>query len=50
MPRVTHVKKARKAIPGTDIKVGDSYYWWKFRGEPLTGPPSEQERRHAQTE
>lgn len=31
MARVTHVKKARKAIKGTDIKKGDSYYWWKFR-------------------
>ncbi len=25
------VKKARKDIPGSDIKKGDSYYWWKFR-------------------
>lgn len=31
MPRVNFVKKARKDIPGTDIKKGDSYYWWKFR-------------------
>jgi hypothetical protein len=31
MPRVTHVKKARKNVPGTDIKKGESYYWWKFR-------------------
>ena len=31
MPRVNYVKKARKAIPGADIKVGDAYYWWKFR-------------------
>lgn len=31
MARVTFVKKARKSIPGTDIKKGDSYYWWKFR-------------------
>jgi hypothetical protein len=31
MPRVHHVKKARKAIKEYDIKVGDSYYWWKFR-------------------
>lgn len=31
MPRVTHVKKARKDVPGTDIKAGESYYWWKFR-------------------
>lgn len=31
MPRVTHVKSARKAQPNYDIKVGDSYYWWKFR-------------------
>lgn len=31
MARVTHVKKAQKAIPSAGIKVGDSYYWWKFR-------------------
>lgn len=37
MARCTHVKKARKAVPksvcGIDggIKVGQSYYWWKFR-------------------
>ena len=31
MPRVTHVKKARKDVPGSDIKKGESYYWWKFR-------------------
>lgn len=31
MARVHHVKKARKGIPGTGIKKGDSYYWWKFR-------------------
>lgn len=31
MPRVTFVKKARKDIPGTGIKAGESYYWWKFR-------------------
>lgn len=31
MARANFVKKARKDIPGTDIKAGDSYYWWKFR-------------------
>jgi chromosome segregation ATPase len=31
MPRVTFVKKARKAIPNAGIEVGDSYYWWAFR-------------------
>lgn len=31
MPRVTYVKKARKAQPRFGISVGDSYYWWKFR-------------------
>lgn len=31
MARATFVKKARKDIPGTNIKQGDSYYWWKFR-------------------
>lgn len=29
MPRVTHVKKARKNNPV--CKRGESYYWWKFR-------------------
>lgn len=34
MPRVTHVKKARKAIERYGkilVNVGDPYYWWKFR-------------------
>jgi hypothetical protein len=31
MPKVIFVKKAQKDIPGTNIKKGDSYYWWKFR-------------------
>jgi hypothetical protein len=31
MPRVHHVKKARKANKAHGIKKGDSYYWWKFR-------------------
>ena len=31
MPRVTHVKKARKDHPRGLYKAGDSYYWWKFR-------------------
>lgn len=29
MPRVYHVKKARKDNPV--CKAGESYYWWKFR-------------------
>jgi flagellar biosynthesis chaperone FliJ len=29
MPRVHHVKSAR--IAHGDIKVGEPYYWWKFR-------------------
>lgn len=29
MPRVTHVKAARKDNPV--CKKGESYYWWKFR-------------------
>lgn len=29
--KVTKVNKARKAIPEAGIKVGDTYYWWKFR-------------------
>lgn len=31
MARVTFVKKARKDYPYSEIKRGDSYYWWKFR-------------------
>ena len=31
MPRVTHVKKARKNYKEQGIKKGESYYWWKFR-------------------
>ena len=31
MPRVTHVKKARKDNPAHGIKKGESYFWWKFR-------------------
>jgi len=31
MAHATFVKSARKAIPDHGIKVGDSYYWWKFR-------------------
>lgn len=31
MPRVTHVKAARADVKGSDIKKGESYYWWKFR-------------------
>lgn len=30
MTTLHYVKKARKAIKGTDIKKGDSYYWWQF--------------------
>jgi DNA repair exonuclease SbcCD ATPase subunit len=29
MPRVHHVKKARKDNPA--VKKGEPYYWWKFR-------------------
>jgi uncharacterized protein (DUF3084 family) len=29
--KVNFVKSARKAIPSANIKIGDSYYWWKFR-------------------
>lgn len=31
MPRVHHVKSARKADKSNNIKVGDEYYWWAFR-------------------
>ena len=30
MTTLHYVKKARKAIKGTDIRKGDSYYWWQF--------------------
>lgn len=33
MPRVTHVKKARKDNPA--VKAGESYYWWKFNFGPM---------------
>lgn len=32
MPRVHHVKKARKDNPV--VKKGEGYYWWKFRFGP----------------
>lgn len=31
MPRVHKVEHARKADPNNGIKVGDTYYWWKFK-------------------
>lgn len=31
MPKVHHVKAARKADPQCGIQVGDEYYWWEFR-------------------
>lgn len=31
MARAHYVKKARKAVPSAGIKVGDEYWWWKFR-------------------
>ena len=31
MPKVNYVSKARKDVPNSDIKAGESYYWWKFR-------------------
>jgi hypothetical protein len=34
MARATFVKKAQKDIPGTDVKKGDSYWWWKHRYGP----------------
>jgi hypothetical protein len=30
MAKVHIVKRARKDIPGTNIKKGNLYYWWKF--------------------
>lgn len=34
MPRVNHVKAARKDYPQFGIQKGDSYYWWSFRFGP----------------
>lgn len=34
MPKLNHVKKARKARPEHNIAVGDSYYWWQFAFSP----------------
>jgi hypothetical protein len=31
MAKVHHVKAARKPIKEAGVKVGESYYWWKFR-------------------
>ena len=31
MARANFVKKARKDYPESNIKKGESYYWWKFR-------------------
>lgn len=31
MPRVHHVKAARKDQPHCNVKAGESYYWWKNR-------------------
>jgi hypothetical protein len=31
MARLHFVKKARKDVPNSDIKAGESYYWWQFR-------------------
>jgi hypothetical protein len=30
MPKVNHVKCARKDNPEHDIKAGESYYWWSM--------------------
>jgi hypothetical protein len=38
MPRVTHVKSARKANPRYGIEVGDSYYHWAFMVGGRGGP------------
>lgn len=38
MPRVTFVKKARKAHPAGGIKKGESYYWWAFMQGGRGGP------------
>jgi predicted nuclease with TOPRIM domain len=47
MPRVIHVKKARKNYKDTGIKKGDSYYYWKFNFDrtihrSLTAPTPQQ--------
>ena len=35
MPRVNHVKKARRDYPEAGIKKGEEYYHWKFRYGPM---------------
>lgn len=37
MPRVHHVKKARKANKQYDIKKGDEYWWAAFKTGPRSG-------------
>lgn len=34
MARANFVKKARKDVAGTDIKKGESYWWWQFAYSP----------------
>jgi hypothetical protein len=34
MPKIHHVKKARKDYPEAGIAKGDSYYWWEFMKGP----------------
>jgi len=37
MPRVHHIKKARKDFPASGIKRGDSYYKWSIKTGPAGG-------------
>lgn len=37
MPRVHHVKKARKDHDDCGVKIGESYFWWKIKTGPASG-------------
>lgn len=38
MPKVHSVKAARKDVPNSDIKKGESYFWWAFMVGGRGGP------------
>lgn len=44
MARANFVKSARKEIPEAGIKVGDSYWWWKFKNRPRSVSKSKPKR------
>jgi hypothetical protein len=40
VPKIHHVQSARKDQDECDVKIGESYYWWKIK----TGPASSVKR------